>query len=113
MDINEYLQKHKVIELLCGEYSIRKVAPRVKCQDGFSMSVQVGEYAYCLPRENNAYTYTQVEVGYPSEREELLDEWVERWDDNEPDWTRSVYGYVPIEVVDKIIEKHGGYKEEE
>ena len=30
----------------------------------------------------------------------------------EDDWnyTETVYGYVPIEVVEKLIEKHGGIK---
>lgn len=26
------------------------------------------------------------------------------------DYTDTVYGYVPIEVVEKLIEKHGGIK---
>ena len=26
------------------------------------------------------------------------------------DYTQTVYGYVPIEIVEELIEKHGGFK---
>ena len=45
-----------------------------------------------------------MELGYPSEPDELIKEYAEDWDD----LTDTVYGYVPIEVVDKLLEKHGG-----
>ena len=76
----------------------------IVCADGFSMSVQGHEGAYCHPRINNAEKYTEVEVGFPSQREELLMEWAES--PNRP--TETVYAWVPITVVRDVIAKHGG-----
>lgn len=82
----------------------RIINKAVVCADGFSMSVQGHEGAYCHPRINNAEKYTEVEVGFPSEREELLMEWAES--PNRP--TETVYAWVPITVVRDVIAKHGG-----
>lgn len=108
MDINEYLKKHKRIEMLAGKYETRRITPQVECVDGFRMSVQVSENHYCSPRVNDAFYYAEVEVGYPSEKEELLMPYCES--PEKP--TDTVYGYVPVEVVDSVIEKHGGFKPE-
>lgn len=80
------------------------ISPRMECADGFTMSVQGHAGAYCLPRDDFADRYFQVEVGYPSEREDLLMPFVE--DADRP--TDTVYGYVPVEVVVQVIAKHGG-----
>jgi len=80
-----------------------KPSPRIYCWDGFSMSVQAREYVYCRPR-NDEGPWTAFEVGYPSEGEPLLMEYAE--DADRP--TDTVYGYVPIEVIERVIEKHGG-----
>lgn len=68
------------------------------------MSVQANEAADCSPRVNNAEKYESVEVGYPSEREELLMAYAE--DPTRP--TRTVYGWVPSHVVSLVCVKHGG-----
>lgn len=80
------------------------LSPPVVCNDGFSLSVQAGQYLYSAPRTDYAKYYTEVEVGFPSEREELLIPYAE--DASKP--TETVYGYVPIEVIEAVIEKHGG-----
>lgn len=49
--------------------------------------------------------YEEVELGYPSNEDELINDYAE-----DDDYTGTVYGYVPIEVVEKLIEKHGGIK---
>ena len=77
---------------------------RVLCKDGFAMSVQAHDGAYCSPREDNASTYTEVEVAYPNMYEPLLMQWVE--DDTRP--CDTVYAYVPRQVVALVIAKHGG-----
>ena len=82
---------------------------RVVCKDGFSMSVQAHDGAYCEPRISNAELYTEVEVGYPTQMEELLMPWCE--DDTRP--CDTVYGYVPSHRVSLIITKHGGMVEGE
>ena len=106
MDINQYLEQHKKIRDIRGGYVMRELAPQVACADGFTMSVQVSETHYCRPRENDARYYFAVEIGFPSAREDLLMEYAEQED--KP--TETVYGYVPVEIVDQVIEKHGGFK---
>ena len=76
---------------------------RVVCADGFSMSVQAGEYSYSAPR-TNLPPYTHVEVGFPSMYDLLLVEYAE--DADEP--TNTVYPYVPAHVVMMVIDAHGG-----
>ncbi len=82
---------------------------QVVCADGFMMSVQAHDGAYCSPRIDNAPSYDEVEVGFPSSAEPLLMQWCE--DKNEP--TCTVYGYVPAQVVINVIAKHGGMVEGE
>ena len=76
----------------------------VVCADGFRMSVQGHNSAYCAPRIDDAEKYTQVEIGYPSDVEELIMPWAE--DPSKP--TETVYGYVPVSVAINVIAKHGG-----
>lgn len=86
--------------IMSGERAIR---PRVVCADGFSLSVQASGGHYCSPREDRG-PWWRVEVGYPSERVEALMPYAE--DPAEP--TETVYGYVPVEIVDAVIAAHGG-----
>ena len=86
-----------------------KINKQVVCADGFAMSVQANETAYCHPRTNNAEAYEEVEVGFPTKKEELLMEWAE--DPSQP--TNTVYGWVPISQVLLVIAKHGGMVEGE
>ena len=86
----------------------------VVCKDGFTMSVQASNYHYCTPRINDAEGYLEVEIGYPRQREPLLDKYVEGfglWVEGENDdsnFIEAVYPYVPAEVVIEVIMKHGG-----
>ena len=82
---------------------IKKNKP-VICADGFSMSVQASHTSYCQPRIDEAERYSEVEIGFPNAKEELLMEWCEEPDDP----TGTVYGYVPAQVVTNVIAKHGG-----
>ena len=75
----------------------------VQCADGFNMSVQASQRAYCSPR-NDTGPWDSVEVGYPSAYEHCLQPYAE--DPNRP--TETVYGYVPNKLVRSIIEVHGG-----
>ena len=81
----------------------------IKCLDGFTMSVQASDTHYCSPqtRDEDA-VYDDVEIGYPTRREELL---IPYMDGNEEDGTNptdTAYGWVPALVVYKVIMKHGG-----
>ena len=77
---------------------------KVVCADGFSMSVQAHNGAYCTPRENGAHVYTEVEVGFPNREESMLMDYAE--EKGNP--TGTVYAYVPVQVVTNVIAKHGG-----
>ena len=81
-----------------------KFNKRIVCLDGFSMSVQARATSYCTPRVDNATKYTHVEVGFPSEAEEMLMQWAE--DREKP--TDTVYGWVPAQTIALVCAKHGG-----
>ena len=83
--------------------------PRITCKDGFTMSVQARDGSYCLPREDYPDTpHTHVECGYPSSKPttEALLEYAECFGSH--GYTDTVYGYVPIEVVQAELDAHGG-----
>lgn len=88
------------------EIGIQEKRPRLYCNDGYSVSVQASAYHYCSPRLNGLQDYKRVELGFPSMEDELINEYADGGDD----YTDTVYGYVPIEIVEKLIEKHGGIK---
>ena len=104
--INEFLKNNyngHMAKGLYGVVEIPEVTKRIECKDGFSISVQANDSAYCTPRRNKAWPYSNVELGYPSKLDDLIEDYSE-----EPGTTRTVYGYVPIEIVNQLIEKHGG-----
>lgn len=86
---------------------------RIFCNDGFSISVQAGYGMYCTPRytmlRGERVLYSEVEAGYPSEPEPLIAEYAE--DKEEERLTNTVYPYVPVEVIDEVLRKHGGIRE--
>ena len=84
-------------------YVIQVLRPKVVCNDSFSISIQASETHYCEPRQNKISNYKSVELGNPSAEEELIRDYAE--DDN---LTDTVYGWVPVEIVDQLLEKHGG-----
>lgn len=81
-----------------------KLADRIECADGLKMSVQASETHYCAPRDNYGSWY-QVEVGFPTKKVEDFMEWAET--PEAP--TETVYGWVPLSVVVKVIDDHGGF----
>ena len=98
MTINEFLRKYRRVE-----HGMNVTRPRVLCADGFTVSVQAGCGIYSIPR-GDADDYTHVELGYPSQGEEALLKYAEN-----REWpTDTVYAYVPVELVDKVLKAHGG-----
>ena len=88
------------------EIGIQQNRPRLCCNDGFSISVQASEFHYCHPRLNGLQDYESVELGFQNAEDELINEYAE----DGMDYTETVYGYGPIEIVEKLIEKHGGIR---
>ena len=82
--------------------------PTLVCEDGFSVSVQVSQGHYCQPRQDmaDARDYNSMELGFPNKADDLLTPYAEN--PNAP--TETVYGYVPVNVINEIIAKHGGLK---
>jgi hypothetical protein len=83
---------------------VKRHNEKIICKDGFTMSVQANETAYCEPRIDDAERYTTVEVGFPSMPEALLMEWAE----NPKAPMDTVYGNVPSERISLVCAKHGG-----
>lgn len=98
MNTNDFLQKYRRVK-----HGMNVTRPRVKCEDGYSVSIQAGWGIYSIPRED-ADVYIAVELGYPSEADVELMCYAE----NEDNPTNTVYGFVPVSVIDKVLEKHGG-----
>ena len=94
-NLNEYMRDNRL-----ENGNVR----RIKCTDGFTISVQGSNGSYCDPREDLADHYYEVECGFPNATPEYIMDYAE----NEDDPTETVYGYVPVELVEKLIDLHGG-----
>lgn len=110
MKINEWLKKTYSTVGTGDIYDFNEdpfinIRPLITCNDGFSMSVQASFGHYCIPRITlKDGNYESVEIGFPNMVEQLILEYAE----NKSNPIDSVYGYVPVMIVDRIIEKHGG-----
>lgn len=73
---------------------------KVKCKDGFEIGVQASIWHYCTPRATlrNGERYKKLELGYANAREDLLEEYRDG----------VVYPYVPVDLVNEVLAKHGG-----
>ena len=116
MKINEFIKKNLKVtnhsrDSLMNHMLTSTRLPQIVCADGFKMSVQVGFSLYSTPKKV-AKRYSAVEIGFPSEHEPLIEEYAETFykDDGEDvtDYTDTVYPYVPVRIVDKVLKKHGG-----
>jgi len=79
---------------------------RAYLKSGFNVSIQAKETSYCTPR-NNIGPYTHVELGFPSASEPLIIGYA----DDPDDPTGTVYGWVPVGIVQALISKHDGIEE--
>lgn len=105
-DTQAKLQQHFAsgVTYEVGGRRYRDTLPRIICGDGTTLSVQVGDGLYCSPRDSVGPWYA-VEVGYPSRKLDGLMEWAE--DPERP--TDTVYGYVPLPVLARVIDECGGF----
>lgn len=109
--INQHFSDHYNV-LLDEEFNgLRFVSielrPKVTCKDGFEISIQASENHYCSPRKTfkprEGLVYDEVELGFPNMKDDLIAEYAD-----DADYTKSVYPFVPVEIVLELIEKHGG-----
>ena len=112
--INEFIKNHLKVKVLSEDPLMKHMLtssrlPQIVCSDGFKMSVQVGSSLYSTPKKV-AKRYSAVEIGFPSEDEPLIEKYAESYYDPDVDfkYTETVYPYVPVKVVDKVLKKHGG-----
>ena len=114
MKINEFIKNNLKVKVLNKDPLMRHMMtstrlPHIVCTDGFTMSVQVGYSLYSTPKKV-AKRYSEVEIGYPSEHEPLIEEYAEcfTFEELDIDFTDTIYPYVPVKIVDNVLEKHGG-----
>ena len=114
MKINEFIKNNLKVKVLSEDPLMKHMLtstrlPQIVCSDGFKMSVQVGHSLYSTPKKV-AKRYSAVEIGFPSEDEPLIEKYAESYYDPDVDfkYTETVYPYVPVRVVDKVLKKHGG-----
>lgn len=80
--------------------------PYIFAKDGFFVSLQISRRNYCTSNEGYqqlGHTMIDVEFGFPSEYEELLEIYAEQ-----PESLLTSVGRVPVSVMETIFEKHGG-----
>ena len=114
MKINEFIKNNLKVKVLNEDPLMKHIMtssklPHIVCTDGFTMSVQVGYSLYSTPKKV-AKRYSAVEIGYPSEHESLIEEYAEcyTFEELDIDFTDTIYPYVPVKLVDKVLKKHGG-----
>ena len=114
MKINEFIKNNLKVKVLNEDPLMKHIMtssklPHIVCTDGFTMSVQVGYSLYSKPKKV-AKRYSNVEIGYPSEHEPLIEEYAEcfTFEELDIDFTDTIYPYVPVKIVDKVLKKHGG-----
>ncbi len=100
--VAEFLQKTFRVNPLT---QVQEIRPYIICEDGFTISVQAGSVLDCTPREN-VEAYEDVQCDHPSEVEEVL----LRYAKEEDDPKETKYPYVPIDVVEAVVKKHGGFR---
>tara|TARA_R100000656_G_C3900671_1_gene118707 strand:+ start:276 stop:590 length:315 start_codon:yes stop_codon:yes gene_type:complete len=77
---------------------------KIICADGYEISLQASKGHYCTPKRDDADVYDSLELlayGY----DELLCQYV---DFNDNDGRDRIGSYVPVEIVLKVLLKHGG-----
>lgn len=80
--------------------------PRIHCKDGFNISIQIDNANYCSSENGYrkmGYEWKTAEWGFPSEPDELLIDSAE-----EPDNLCSTVGSASVELLQELIDKHGG-----
>ena len=90
-------------EWLC-RYKHKEVKPEITCGDGFRVSIQGSRFHYCYPRVSNIWDYRSLEVQCKNFIEPSLsiyacDNYIK---------LDTVYSNVPTDLLESIIEKHGG-----
>ena len=83
-----------------------RIREKVICADGFRMSIQASSGHYCTPKvdidQDANIKYSTVELLVYS-YDELLEGYIDDWNGRD-----KIGAYVPVNVVIKVLKKHGG-----
>ena len=105
----EIVTLDKLQRLLRGAESHRsarmKVIPRLHCADGLTLSVQASDFHGCEPK-NLTGPYSAVECALPSQKVNDLMPYLIPEEGISPE--QGIYPFVPVSLVAKIINDHGG-----
>jgi hypothetical protein len=134
LETSKYIDLTKFLELTDGVAH----RPRIFCKDGFNVSVQGSNNNYSSPASEfgpyesmelgfpsqgdelikaymeGRYNIYDATVDDSDDYDPYIDSSYGRHDDDNddnfvtPDPTKAVYPYTPIEVISKLIDKHGG-----
>ena len=99
MELNKNMDLNKDIK----ENGETEIVKKIICKDLFYMNIKASEKYYCYPKKYEVI-YTHVEVSYLSMKVDELMKYTEDHDIS----TKTIYKYVPVKLVEKIIEDHGG-----
>lgn len=74
--------------------------------DGTTLSIQASNTHYCSPRKTleDYNNFEEFEIGFPSAEVEEIKEYAE----DSSNYTNTVYGWVPKNVIDSIVKSRGG-----
>lgn len=78
--------------------------PMVKCEDGFTISIQAGYGMHSVPAANNRTYYQSFELKNPSQEDELITKYA--LDPSDP--LNTEYYYIDWMTVERLLDKHGG-----
>ena len=107
IELNKGRKSRGIIQVMGNTYMTP--GPRIHCKDGFSISIQGSNTSYCSPRESllDMKDYTELELGFPSEMDTLIEAYAEEEGTND-----TVFPYVPVKVIEALVAKHGGVRTE-
>lgn len=104
MTAAEFLKKTMPKDDLPDVAKMLYVRPRAYCADGFSVSIQASNAAYCTPRRWDADKWEDVELGFPSTKDEPMMPYCE----NDGNPLGTIYPFMPMFIVEEVVKKHGG-----
>lgn len=103
-DVNNHIYHNYLKNNESPAKLFKEIVSRFVCENGFNVSIQASKYHYCEPRENGLSSYTKLELGYPSK---MVPEYVWEYADNLEQLEDTVFAYVPIELVVKLLNDLG------
>ena len=83
-----------------GEYEMIEKRGHVTCESGLKLSIQASDGHYCSPKSNTG-PYSSVEIM-------LMQAPPRSWDEFADSSDSAVFGWVPVHLVNDLIEANGG-----